>query len=42
MRAAHALAELMGYLHALGQRIAAELPNEDRDRTPAGRWRIEE
>ena len=36
VRAARALAELMGHLHALGQRIAAELPDQDRDRTPAG------
>jgi hypothetical protein len=37
MRAARALAELMRHLHALGQRIAAELPDRDRNGTPAGR-----
>ena len=37
MRAARALAELMRHLHGLGQRIAAELPDHDRNRTPAGR-----
>ena len=31
IRAAHALAELMGRLHGLGQRIAGELPDLDRD-----------
>ena len=37
MRAARALAELMRHLHALGQRIAGELPDQHRDSTPAGR-----
>lgn len=37
MRAARALAELMHHLHGLGQRIAAELPDQDRNGTPAGR-----
>ncbi len=37
MRAARALAELMRHLHDLGQRIAAELPDQDRNGTPAGR-----
>jgi EAL domain-containing protein (putative c-di-GMP-specific phosphodiesterase class I) len=36
MRAARALAELMRHLHALGQRIAAELPDQDRDGNPVG------
>jgi hypothetical protein len=36
MRAARALAELMRHLNALGQRIAGELPNQDRDGTPVG------
>jgi hypothetical protein len=30
MRAARALAELMHYLHALGERIALELPDQER------------
>ena len=34
MRAARALAELMGHLNALGQRIAAELPGLDRNGQP--------
>lgn len=34
--AARALAELMGHLHALGQRIAVELPDRDRSGTPTG------
>jgi hypothetical protein len=29
--AAHALAELMRHLHVLGQRIAGELPHQDRN-----------
>ena len=37
VRAARALAELMGHLHVLGQRIAAELPNQDRNHAPAER-----
>jgi hypothetical protein len=37
MRAARALAELMGHLHALGQRIASELPDQDRDFKPVRR-----
>jgi hypothetical protein len=37
MGAARALAELMGHLHALGQRIAVELPDLDRNGTPAGK-----
>ncbi len=37
LRAARALAELMGHLHVLGQRIAGELPDQDRDGTPADR-----
>lgn len=37
MRAARALAELMRRLNALGQRIAGELPDQDRNRTPGGR-----
>jgi hypothetical protein len=37
MRAARALAELMRHLHALGLRIAVELPDQDRDGKPAGR-----
>ena len=36
MRAARALAELMRHLHALGQRIAGELPDQDRNGKPAG------
>jgi hypothetical protein len=36
MRAARALAKLMRHLHALGQRIAAELPDQDRDGNPVG------
>jgi hypothetical protein len=35
MRAARALAELMGHLHGLGQRIAGELSDQDRDIKPA-------
>ena len=35
MRAARALAELMGRLHGLGQRIAGELPDLNRDIKPA-------
>jgi hypothetical protein len=37
MRAARALAELMRHLHALGQRLAGELPAPARDIKPAGR-----
>jgi hypothetical protein len=37
MRAARALAELMGHLHGLGQRIAGELSDQDRDSKPARR-----
>jgi DNA repair protein RadC len=37
MRAARALAELMGHLHGLGQRIAGELPDQNRDIKPARR-----
>jgi hypothetical protein len=37
MRAARALAELMRHLNALGQRIARELPDRDRDGKPAAR-----
>ena len=37
MRAARALAELMGHLHGLGQRIAGELSDQDRDIKPARR-----
>jgi hypothetical protein len=37
MRAARALAELMRHVHDLGQRIAAELPDQDRDIKPARR-----
>ena len=37
MRAARALAELMRHLHTLGQRIASELPDQDRDIKPARR-----
>ena len=37
MRAARALAELMRHLHALGQRIAGELPAQDRDIKPVRR-----
>ena len=36
MHAARALAELMRHLHTLGQRIAVELPDDDRNGTPAG------
>jgi hypothetical protein len=35
MRAARALAELMGHLHDLGQRIAGEVPSQNRDSKPA-------
>jgi hypothetical protein len=38
MRAARALAELMRHLHDLGQRIAAELPDQNRVIKPARRW----
>ena len=34
MRAARALAEVMRHLHALRQRIAVELPDQDRNGTP--------
>jgi hypothetical protein len=34
MAAARALAELIRYLHALGQRIANELPDQDADNKP--------
>jgi hypothetical protein len=34
IRAARALAELMRHLHALGQRIAVELPDQYRNGTP--------
>ena len=37
MAAARALAELMGHLHGLGQRIAGELSDQDRDSNPARR-----
>ncbi len=37
MRAARALAELMRHLHGLGQRIAGELSDQDRDIKPARR-----
>ena len=37
MRAARALAELMDHLHDLGQRIAVELVDHDRDIKPARR-----
>jgi hypothetical protein len=37
MCAARALAELMRHLHVLGQRIAGELPDQDRNRTTAVR-----
>jgi hypothetical protein len=37
MRAARALAELMRHLEVLGQRIAGELPDQDRNGTPAER-----
>ena len=37
MRAARALAELMRHLHALGQRIASELPDQHRDFKPVRR-----
>ena len=36
VRAARALVELMRHLNALGERIAGELPGQDRIRTPAG------
>jgi hypothetical protein len=36
LRAARALAELMRHLNGLGQRIAGELPGQDRNRTPVG------
>jgi DNA repair protein RadC len=35
LRAARALTELMGHLHDLGRRIAAELPDQNRDIKPA-------
>jgi hypothetical protein len=35
MGAARALAQLIGHLHALGQRIAGELADQDRDIRPA-------
>jgi hypothetical protein len=35
MRAARALAELMGHLHDLGRRIAGELPDQNRVIKPA-------
>ena len=34
MRAARALAELLHHLHALGERIALELPDQNRSRKP--------
>jgi DNA repair protein RadC len=37
MHAARALAQLMRHLHALGQRIAVELPDQDRNGTPTVR-----
>jgi hypothetical protein len=37
VRAARALAELMGHLHGLGRRIAGELSDQDRDVKPARR-----
>ena len=37
VRAARALAELMGRLHGLGQRIAGELPDLHRDIKRTGR-----
>ena len=37
MAAARALAELMGHLHGLGQRIAGELSDQDPDSNPARR-----
>jgi hypothetical protein len=37
MRAARALAELMGHLHGLGQRIAGELPHQIRAIKPPRR-----
>jgi hypothetical protein len=37
VRAARALAELMRHLHVLGQRIAGELPDQDRNGRPAVR-----
>ena len=37
MAAARALAELMGHLHGLGQRIAGELPDHNREIKPARR-----
>jgi hypothetical protein len=42
MGAARALAGLMRHLYALGQRIAVELPDHDRDAKPAGQWRIDQ
>ena len=35
LRAARALADLMGHLNELGQRIAGELPGHNRDIKPA-------
>jgi hypothetical protein len=35
MHAARALAELLRHLHALGERIAGELPDQDRNGNPA-------
>jgi DNA repair protein RadC len=37
MHAARALAQLMRHLHALGQRIVLELPDQDRNGTPTVR-----
>ena len=37
IRAARALGELMRHLHALGQRIARELPDQDQQGAPARR-----
>jgi EAL domain-containing protein (putative c-di-GMP-specific phosphodiesterase class I) len=37
MRAARALAQLMRHLHALGQRIAVELPDQHRNGRPTVR-----
>jgi EAL domain-containing protein (putative c-di-GMP-specific phosphodiesterase class I) len=37
IRAARALAQLMRHLHSLGQRIALELPDQDRNGTPTRR-----
>jgi hypothetical protein len=37
MRAARAMAELMRHLHGLGQRIAAELSDQNRNIKPARR-----